>query len=75
MAKLTGTCWCDVLVTHGVNGFVNVEEYDGAVHKTVTCSRCYAAEAEAENRSLEDAESGRGLERLLDNRYHTLYDD
>ena len=71
VAKFTGKCWCGVLVTNGVNGSVEVGEYKGSVDK-VLCSRCEAEEAEAEARSLSDAETGRGLEKILDDQYHFL---
>ena len=60
-----------MLVTNGVNGSVIVGEYKDAVAR-VLCLRCEAEEAEAEARSLSDAETGRGLEKILDDQYHFL---
>jgi hypothetical protein len=73
MAKLTGTCWCGVLVTHEENGLVEIDEYKGIREVRATCNDCLVAECEAENASLYDAESGAGMERFLDWRYERLY--
>lgn len=41
----------------------------------VSCPECYAAETEAENRSLDAAESGSGREQMLDALYHAEHGD
>lgn len=41
----------------------------------VYCPACQVAETEAENASLEAAETGAGREKLLDCQYHQLYGD
>ena len=66
---------CHTVVTDGVNGTIEREEYeDGFVFVTVTCTECHADD-HRDDQALIDAESGAAMERYLDARYHAIHGD